>query len=200
MLLRARTRVPGLRVLVADATALPFGEGRFDVATAGFVLSHVRDYPTALAEIHRILKPSGLIAVSNWAPASDPYSAAWSERLAEAISKPEMERAWAEVAPWEGHFSQEGALAAALSRAGFSVLVSDVVEVASDFTVDQFIDDRDLSSGGRLGAHLLGADAWARFRAAVRDMLCTRFGPSIRYRRGAYVVIGTKSEGGIDDE
>lgn len=193
MLLRARASVVGLRAVVAEATALPFRDGSLDLATASFVLSHVRDYPSALAETLRVLKPSGMFAVSNWAPPSDPYSAAWTECLAEAITKLEVERALAEVAPWEGQFSQPGALEAALTRAGFSRVGSDAVEVESDFTVDQFLEDRQLSSGGRLGFHLLGADGWARFRAAARDMFNARFGPSFRYHRRALVVIARKS-------
>lgn len=193
MLLRARAQGVGLHVLVADATALPFRGESFDIATASFVLSHVRDYPSMLAEILRILKPSGMLAVSNWAPPSDPYSAAWSECLAEAISKPEAARALAEVAPWEAHFSQQGALEAALTRAGFSSVRSDAVNVNSDFTVDQFVEDRELSSGGRLAFHLLGADGWARFRAAASGMLQTRFGSSFRYARRAFIVIARKS-------
>ncbi len=192
MLLRARARVSRLRVLVADATALPFRGESFDLATASFVLSHVRDYLRALAEALRVLKPSGLLAVSNWASPSDPYSSAWSECLAEAISKPEAERAMAEVAPWEGHFSQQGHLESALTQAGFSVVRCDAVEVESAFTVEQFLEDRDLSSGGRLGLYLLGADGWARFRAAASDMFHARFGSSFRYHRRAFIAIGRK--------
>jgi len=192
MLLRARARVAGLRVLVADATALPFRGESFDLATASFVLSHVRDYPRALAEALRVLKPSGMLAVSNWAPPSDSYGPAWSECLAEAISKPEAERALAEVAPWEDHFSQQGHLESALTQTGFSLVGSDAVESEFAFTVDQFLEDRELSSGGRLGLHLLGADGWARFRAAASDMFHTRFGSSFRYHRRALIVIGRK--------
>ena len=72
MLLQARAQVAGLRVLVGDATALPFESENFDLATASFVLSHVRDYHRALEETLWVLKPSGILAVTNWAPASDP--------------------------------------------------------------------------------------------------------------------------------
>lgn len=192
MLQRARARLATLRVLVADATALPFPGESFDVATASFVLSHVREYSSALAEILRVLKPSGKLAASNWAPPSDPHSAAWSECLAAAISKPEAERALAEVAPWEGHFSQRGALEAALASAGFSPVASDGVDMEFEFTVEQFLEDRELSSGGRFAFHLLGADGWARFRVAARDMFHSRFGSSFRYHRCALVAIARK--------
>lgn len=192
MLRRARTRVPGRRVLVSDATALSFRGDSFDVVTASFVLSHVSDYPSALAEMLRVLRSGGTVAVSNWAPPSDPYGAAWSEWLDRAISKPEAERALAEVAPCEGHFSQKGELEAALTRAGFSRVASDVVDVEADLTVEQFLDDRELSSAGRLGHHLLGAEGWARFRATAREMFHTRFGSSFRYHRRALIVRARK--------
>jgi ubiquinone/menaquinone biosynthesis C-methylase UbiE len=192
MLRRARERVAGMHVLVADATALPFREESFHLATASFVLSHIRDYPRALAETLRVLKPSGRLAVSSWAPPSDPYSAAWREWLAEAISKPEAEHATAEVAPWEDHFSREGALEVALTRAGFKPVGSEAVDVESSLTVDQFVEDRELSSGGRLARYMLGAEGWARARAAARDRFHARFGSSIRYHRRAFIVIARK--------
>ncbi len=192
MLLRARARVAGLHVLTADATALPFRGESFDLTTASFVLSHVRDYRGALTEAFRVLKPGGLLGVTSWAPASDPYSATWSACLAEAISKPQAERAFAEVVPWDSHFAQRGALEEALGLTGFVTLRSDTVSVESDMTIDQFLEDRELSSGGRLGLHLLGAGGWERFRAAVRETFQVRFGSSFRYSRDALVVIGRK--------
>lgn len=192
MLLRARARVAGLRVLVADATALPFRGESFEVATASFVLSHIRDYPRALAEILRVLKPSGLLAASNWAPSSDPYSSAWSECLGQAISKRAVEGAVAEVAPWEDHFSQQGNLESALSQAGFSVVGADAVDVEFDLSVAQYLEDRELSSAGRFGLHLLGVEGWSRLLAAARDVFHRRFGSSFRYRRRALIVVGGK--------
>ncbi len=192
MLRRAQTQVTRVHVVAADATALPFRGESFGVVTASFVLSHVANYHSALAEILRVLRSGGTVAVSNWAPPTDPYSAAWSEWLAGAISKREVERAMAEVAPWEGHFSQNGALEAALTGAGFSRVHSDAIDVESDFSVEQFLEDRELSSAGRLAHHLLGTDGWARFRATAGDMFHTRFGSSFRYCRRALVVTARK--------
>lgn len=192
MLQRARSQAAGLHVLVADATALPFRHEDFDVVTASFVLSHIREYRSALAETLRVLKPGGTVAVTNWAPPSDPYGAAWSECLARAISKPEVERALAEVAPWETHFSQRGALEDALTEAGFPQAESVAVDIASDFTVEQFLEDRGLSSAGRLGRRLLGPEGWAQFHTEVSKTFHTRFGTSFQYSRGAFIAIARK--------
>ena len=193
MLRQARDRVPRLHPLVADAALLPFQQESFNIVTASFVLSHVRDYASALAEILRVLKPNGRIAVSNWASASDPYSAAWSECLAGAISKSKVEQASAEVTPWEEHFSRRDILEGALAGAGFSQVASVAMDVESDSTVEQFLESRELSSAGRLGLRLLGRADWARFQAVVSKTLHNRFGSSFRYRRGALIGIAKKS-------
>lgn len=48
----------------ADATDLPFENGSFDVVIAMHMLYHLPDPSTALAEIYRVLKPGGFLAVT----------------------------------------------------------------------------------------------------------------------------------------
>jgi ubiquinone/menaquinone biosynthesis C-methylase UbiE len=52
----------------ADAAALPFGEATFDAATSVQVYEYVADLPSALAELHRVLRPGGraLILETDW--------------------------------------------------------------------------------------------------------------------------------------
>jgi ubiquinone/menaquinone biosynthesis C-methylase UbiE len=50
---------PGLRFLVADAEALPFDSGSFDVVHSKDSLHHMDAPERALAEYHRVLKPGG---------------------------------------------------------------------------------------------------------------------------------------------
>ena len=47
------------RVAAGTATAIPFEDGRFDLATAFDVLEHLDDDAEGLAEIRRVLKPNG---------------------------------------------------------------------------------------------------------------------------------------------
>jgi ubiquinone/menaquinone biosynthesis C-methylase UbiE len=190
MLECAKAKLPWLHVLVGEITALPFVDGAFDLVTASFVLSHVGNYHRALSEIFRVLKSSGLLAASAWAPPLDPYATAWSHYLAEAISKSEADRALADVAPAEEHFSVHGNLAAALIDAGFLEVRSDSLDLEFTLTVDEFIEDRAISSGGRLARQMLGPAGWARFRAEARKMFEIRFGPTLRCQRRAFIVIG----------
>jgi arsenite methyltransferase len=78
----------------ADATALPFTDGAFDVAVSTQVYEYVADVPTALAELHRVLRPDGrvLILDTDWdsivwnatdAKQMTRVLAAWMERFAD---------------------------------------------------------------------------------------------------------------------
>jgi SAM-dependent methyltransferase len=49
------------RMLVADLLDLPFEDGSFDAVVAQGVLEHVIDPHRAAEEIHRVLKPAGLV-------------------------------------------------------------------------------------------------------------------------------------------
>jgi len=58
-----RERAPG-DVLEADLTSLPFEDARFDAAVLGEVLEHIENDRGALAEVARVLRPQGVLALS----------------------------------------------------------------------------------------------------------------------------------------
>lgn len=49
--------------IVADALNLPFPEQSFDVVTVAFGLRNMADYPAALREMNRVLKPGGRLLI-----------------------------------------------------------------------------------------------------------------------------------------
>jgi demethylmenaquinone methyltransferase/2-methoxy-6-polyprenyl-1,4-benzoquinol methylase len=59
----ARTKGDRARAgfVTGDMMALPFGDGLFDVVTTGYGLRNVPDIQQAIAEIHRVLKPGGVL-------------------------------------------------------------------------------------------------------------------------------------------
>ncbi len=59
----ARERGPRPEPLNADALALPFPPGEFDGATVSFGLRNVADLDRALAELARVVRPGGELAV-----------------------------------------------------------------------------------------------------------------------------------------
>jgi SAM-dependent methyltransferase len=102
------------RVVPADLSArggVPLGDGSFDVVTSWSCLEHVRDPGVALAEMWRLLRPGGLLAVDT------PLVGDLCERLFAARST------W--ICPPEHLFifSARGLMLAA-ERAGFEILKS----------------------------------------------------------------------------
>ncbi|MEW1955207.1 class I SAM-dependent methyltransferase [Terrabacter sp. NPDC080008] len=58
----ARTR--GLATVRADATRLPLADASLDLVVAFDLLEHLRDDDAAVAEVHRVLKPTGTYLVA----------------------------------------------------------------------------------------------------------------------------------------
>ena len=63
MLRQAQAQRGQRRLLVADALHLPLPNGAFDVVTVAFGLRNMASWPAALAEMHRVLRPGGHLAV-----------------------------------------------------------------------------------------------------------------------------------------
>ncbi|MFJ5974882.1 class I SAM-dependent methyltransferase [Streptomyces sp. NPDC093060] len=63
----AKQAAPAADVRVAALPELPFSEGEFDAVVANFVLNHVGQPKLALAELRRVVRPNGWIALTIWA-------------------------------------------------------------------------------------------------------------------------------------
>lgn len=66
MITIARERVPQATFAEADAQALDFPDGAFDIVVSNFGICHVPDQPRALDEMRRVLKPGGRCAITVW--------------------------------------------------------------------------------------------------------------------------------------
>ncbi|MFF3851199.1 class I SAM-dependent methyltransferase [Streptomyces sp. NPDC002328] len=67
--------VPAADVRVAALPELPFADGEFDAVVANFVLNHVGRPRVALAELRRVMKSGGRIALTIWAAPPAPGQA-----------------------------------------------------------------------------------------------------------------------------
>jgi SAM-dependent methyltransferase len=63
----ARRLYPAIKFDQGDAQALPYPTDSFDTVLCGYGLIHLPEPERALAEMHRVVKPGGRIAVSVWA-------------------------------------------------------------------------------------------------------------------------------------
>ncbi|MFD9006275.1 class I SAM-dependent methyltransferase [Streptomyces sp. NPDC059582] len=63
----AAARGRGIDARVAVLPGLPFPDGEFDAVVGNFVVNHVGRPRAALAELRRVLRPGGRLAVTLWA-------------------------------------------------------------------------------------------------------------------------------------
>jgi len=61
-----RDRFPGVDVQEAGAEELPWADESFDAALAQLVVSFMRDAPAGLAEMRRVVRAGGTVAVCMW--------------------------------------------------------------------------------------------------------------------------------------
>jgi len=69
MLAEARqSAVERVQWTTADAPALPFADGAFDVVMSGLMMGHVADFAGAMAEAARVLRSGGVLLISDFHP------------------------------------------------------------------------------------------------------------------------------------
>lgn len=117
----AKARVPGCRVINADAAALPFPDGHFDKVLFTEVIEHVPDDRAVMAELYRVLAPGGVMALTT--PNAD-YPMLWdpiNKVLEATVGRPIRTGPLAGI--WANHvrlYTVEG-LARLASESGFEV-------------------------------------------------------------------------------
>ena len=72
MLQLAKQKAPRLKFIEGDALRLPFADAMFDAITIGFALRNLSSVEQGLAELHRVLKPQGWLAILEFSQPSVP--------------------------------------------------------------------------------------------------------------------------------
>lgn len=90
MLERARRKSGEVDWVRGDALALPFEDGSFDAATVGFGVRNLADLERGLAELRRVLRPEGRLAVLEITQPRGrlaPFYRAWFDTVVPALGK-----------------------------------------------------------------------------------------------------------------
>lgn len=88
MLAIAKRVAPALDIRRGTAEQLPLGDSEIDCVTCQFALMYFSEPTRAVAEMRRVLRPGGLVAVATWAAVDEsPGYAAMVELLADEIGE-----------------------------------------------------------------------------------------------------------------
>jgi SAM-dependent methyltransferase len=79
MIARARAQYPAVQFEVADATRLPYGDARFDIAFNGVSLMHIVDYAAAIREAARV---ASRYCILHTVPVFDDYRTTYLRKYA----------------------------------------------------------------------------------------------------------------------
>lgn len=120
-------RHPESSLTLADAVALPFASGRFDVVMANHMLYHVLDVDTAIDEMKRMLKPNGLLMTATNSANTMPEFAALFRRAVLLLSNPGAATALPLMPVHAGYTLENGARR--LSRHFFAVVRYDLPQL-----------------------------------------------------------------------
>jgi demethylmenaquinone methyltransferase/2-methoxy-6-polyprenyl-1,4-benzoquinol methylase len=90
MLERARRKSETITWVEGDLLELPFEDGSFDAATVGFGVRNVADLEAALAELRRVLRPGGRLAILEITHPRGllrPFFSLWFDRIVPLLGK-----------------------------------------------------------------------------------------------------------------
>jgi len=121
--------------LVADASRLGLSDGAFDAVSMAFMLFHLPDPATGLAEVGRVLRPGGALGVSTWGQdGSFEAFDVWIEEL-------DRHEAEADNPVPANHdlMDTEAKLAGLLGDAGFEVEATATVPVDDRADLEEFV-------------------------------------------------------------
>jgi ubiquinone/menaquinone biosynthesis C-methylase UbiE len=188
---RKLPRGPGAPIewRVHDVLHLPFLDGTVDVVLCAQTLQLLEPREPVVAEMRRILKPGGRIAVSVWCPAPEnPYFQAVQESVSRVLGP--------EAASWfdtTGTLSDPRALAELLEGQGFTQVT--VRQEARNLTLPDPTEFVPLHLGATpLADRLAGAPRSAPLtiaREVTERLLSFKKGPGIEVPFRAHIALGT---------
>jgi len=173
-------------VVVAQLSELPFEPHTFDMATAGFVISHARDYEAALKEIARVCCDGARVGLTVWGSLANPAAQLWTETATQFVPKAALTAAFHAHIPWDEWFSDATKLRRALEGAGLADCKVETRTYRMRMPTSNFLLSREASIQGAVLRERLTDDQWKRFQGQLFEAFETTFGSVVEYDRDVH--------------
>lgn len=189
MLAVAETTAPAAACVQAALPDLPFADGSFDAVVAGYVVNHLQDPLGGVAEMARVMRPGGDLAVTIW-PAE---LTAMNQMWADVVDHAQVEQPAAVRPPAGSDFARtEDGLARLFAGAGLRV---ETFVSTWDFVMDADLLWTGVEAGiAAIGSTYLAQDDAGRsaMHAAYREIVDATTGDGVlRLPSRALVARGT---------
>jgi ubiquinone/menaquinone biosynthesis C-methylase UbiE len=120
----------------ADASAVPAPDASFDIAVTAFMLQQVPDRAPVLRELHRALRPGGILAICGWVIEKTPFAP--EVELEEALAETGVVRPPSKEVR-SGHYRTIRSAVDELRSAGFRRVAAQPDALNHPWTVEDFI-------------------------------------------------------------
>jgi SAM-dependent methyltransferase len=197
MLRRARAAVPVLAV-ASELSRLPVRSTSFTCVTASFVLNHLSNPVTELAEMSRVLQPGGRVGVTSWAvgPSDNEIGRAWAETANLFLDQAVIAEEVLQGLPGEKRFADPDVLGEVLSSAGFLVRGVTQKEFQVRISAENYLASRSIAMTARLMRSRLSDASCRRFFSTVADRIGQRFGQRLEFTVRVNFAVGAKGAAG----
>jgi ubiquinone/menaquinone biosynthesis C-methylase UbiE len=178
--------------LVACVPGLPFVDDAFDVISAGFVLSHIPDYETALWQINRVLQPMGRFGVTAWVKGTPPVADVWKRVMERFVNLRVVQEEFARIIPWDELFSESIHIEEMLKRAGFVDVKTGTKQYPVSIAPQEYVDTKIGGIEGVILRDSIKDDDWKEFLNQLLRDLQEQFPDAIQYTSNVNFVSGRK--------
>jgi ubiquinone/menaquinone biosynthesis C-methylase UbiE len=179
-------------VIGGKVPGIPFTDSVFDGVMANFVLSHFKDYESALSDMVRVIRGGGRMSVSVWRTSQTEFIEVWSEVAESFIDMERLQESLQKGLPWEEWFTDENNLVTALEKANLENIHVNHSEYRVSISVKDYLTIRESGMRGRYLKELLGDEKWDQFREQVAEEFQKRYSESLEYDNPAYMAVGSK--------
>lgn len=178
--------IVNIEAQVADGTALPYADSRFDAAFSCFGLFLFADRAAGFSELRRVVKLGAKVMISSWTPAEGPIEAMY--RIVREIL-PDL--------PFQNGHAPLGTkhdIVEEMTAAGFADIQTEAVGVPFWFpSAEAFWEENNRASAPLVATRQRVAPAdWPTVEARILQTLRSAFPARVEFDRLAWIAVGRR--------